>query len=187
MSTNARPAAGDQAPSWRTRLVSELAGDILEVGVGSGTNLPLYRRAATLTAIEPKPESVERARAAAAHLSIPTRIEVASVESIPFPDQSFDHVVSSLVFCSVNDPAKALREIRRVLRPHGTLHMMEHIRPAREPLGRLAAAVTPAWSRIAGGCHLDRRTLDTLSDHGWEVTVHERKLVFVRLTARPVP
>ena len=173
----------DTARHWRERLVQELPGEVLEIGAGSGANLGLYRRAAHVWAIEPDAERAAAAAQAAARAAVPVEVRVASAEALPFDDAAFDHVVSSLVFCSVTDPPQALAEIERVLRPGGVLHMVEHVRPATPPLAWAAGAVTPAWSRLAGNCHLDRPTLDLLRSQGWQVQLHRRIGLFVRLTA----
>ncbi len=178
---------GNRSTGWRAELVGDVTGDVLEIGIGSGANLPYYRRARTITGLELNAESARRAQAAAGRAGAPVKIDVAPAEALPYPDASFDHVVSSLVFCSVTDPRRALAEIRRVLRPGGVLHLVEHIRPHNPVGATLAAAATPLWRRIAGNCHLDRPTLDVLREEGWQVTVHRRRLVFVRASARPAP
>lgn len=167
---------------WRVRLVRELEGTVLEIGVGLGENLPHYRRAQWVHAIEPDPVRAAEARLAAAH--VPFTVEIAPAEALPYDDALFDHVVSSLVFCSVDDPRRALGEIARVLKPGGTLHMVEHVRPATPLLAGLFGAVTPWWSRVAYNCHLDRPTIDVLRDEGWTVEVHKRRAMFVRLACR---
>lgn len=174
----------DYIRNWRRYLVQDLPGDVLEIGVGSGTNLPYYRRAGHVWAIEPVAEKVTAARAAGACAAVPVEVREASAEALPFEDDRFDHVVSSLVFCSVTDPKQALAEIERVLRPGGTLHMLEHVRPKTAPLGCLAAAVTPLWSKAADNCHLDRMTVELLKQQGWQVQVQRRLGVFVRMDAR---
>ena len=174
----------DYIRNWRRYLVQDLPGDVLEIGVGSGTNLPLYRRADHVWAIEPVAEKVAEARMAGARAAVPVEVREAAAEALPFADDMFDHVVSSLVFCSVMDQKQALAEIERVLRPGGTLHMLEHVRPKTAPLGWLAGAVTPAWSKAAGNCHLDRMTVELLRQQGWEVRVHRRVGIFVRLDAK---
>ncbi|MGB5047332.1 MAG: class I SAM-dependent methyltransferase [Caldilineaceae bacterium] len=172
---------------WRARLVEGLGGDVLEIGVGTGANLPYYRNAASVTAIEPDPDRAQEAQAAAlqaaTQLGISVRIDVAPAESLPYPDASFDVVVSSLVFCSVADQSLALEEIHRVLRKDGLLWMVEHVRPRTPILARLATFVTPGWRRIAHNCHLDRPTLTLLQDAGWQVEVLRRRGVFVKLRA----
>lgn len=168
---------------WRVRLVQDLTGDVLEIGVGAGANLPYYRKASHVWAIEPDAVRAGEAEQLAAQAAVPMTIKVAPAEALPFDDAAFDQVVSSLVFCSVADPPVALAEIRRVLRPGGTLHMVEHVRPATGWLAWLFGAVTPAWSRIAHNCHLDRPTVEMLRDAGWKVQVHRRRTVFVRISA----
>ena len=177
---HAEPASG-----WRERLVRDLEGDVLEVGVGSGTNLPMYRRARHVWAIEPNREAVERARSKIGAARVPVTIDTAPAEALPYDDGSFDNVVSSLVFCSVDSPEAALAEIARVLRPGGTLHMVEHVRPENPLVGGFFHLITPVWSRLASNCHLDRPTVHTLCNAGWEVTIVDRRLVFIQLTARP--
>ena len=169
---------------WREQLVGELDGVVLEIGVGGGANLPRYRRAAAIFAIEPNHASAQQAHLTAQRCAIPISVKVAVAEELPFADASVDHVVSSLVFCSVADQRRALREIRRVLRPSGVLHMLEHVRPAEPLLAAAASSVTPYWSRIAHNCHLDRPTLDVLRSEGWRVRVLRRLGVFVRIEAR---
>lgn len=168
---------------WRQRLVEDLTGEVLEIGAGSGPNLPLYRRAKHVWAIEPDTRAAAQAAKTAAGAPVPVEVRVAPAEALPFEADSFDHVVSSLVFCSVTDPAQALAEIARVLRPGGVLHMLEHVRPGFAPLAWAAGAITPAWSRIASGCHLDRPTVELLAADGWRVTVHRRVGLFVRMSA----
>ncbi len=179
--TPTAPANG----SWRHQLVGGLTGDVLEIGVGSGTNLPYYRAAAGVWAIEPDAERAAKAeeRIRAAH--VPIVVKVGSAESLPFEDARFDNVVSSLVFCSVADPEQALAEVRRVLKPGGALHMVEHIRPSSSAVAALFSGITPLWSRVAHNCHLDRPTIDLLRTHGWTVQIHRRRTVFVHLTATP--
>ena len=174
----------DTMRNWRPHLVRDIPGEVLEIGVGSGANLQYYRRAAHVWAIEPDAARAANAADAAARAAVPVEVRVAPAEKLPFADDSFDHVVSSLVFCSVSDPPRALREIERVLRPGGVLHMLEHVRPGFAPFAWAAAAVTPVWSRVAGNCHLDRPTLELLRAQGWRVDIRRRLGLFVRLDAR---
>jgi len=173
-------------PSWRENLVAPLTGDVLEIGIGGGANLPFYGGQVRLAAIEPHEGRAEEARRTAARLGLAVRIETAAAEQLPFPDQSFDHVVSSLVFCSVSEPALVLAEIGRVLKPGGFLHLYEHVRPRSPAIAALFSFVTPGWRKIAHNCHLDRPTVETLRACGWQVTVHSRRWVLVRMTARQV-
>ncbi len=172
--------------SWRNHLVGDLAGVVLEIGVGAGANLPRYRKATCVFAVEPDPQRAHQAQATAMRCPIPVSVKIAVAEALPFASGSVDHVVSSLVFCSVHDPRRALREIRRVLRPGGALHMFEHIRPQTPFLANAAGKITPYWRRIAHNCHLDRATLETLRAEGWETQVLARYGVFVRIEAQPL-
>ncbi len=173
----------DYIRNWRRYLVQELEGEVLEIGVGSGTNLPYYRRAGHVWAIEPDVEKVATARTVGVRASVPVEVREGTAEALPFADDTFDHVVSSLVFCSVTEPKQALTEIARVLRPGGTLHMLEHVRPKTAALGWLAETVTPAWSKAAGNCHLDRMTVELIKQQGWQVQVLRRLGIFVRMDA----
>lgn len=168
---------------WRERLVGELTGDVLEIGVGEGANLRHYRQARQVWGIEPDPTRAQRAQAVAATCAIPMTIEVTGAETLPYSDGSFDHVVSSLVFCSVNDQVQVLREIRRVLKPGGVLHMIEHVRPQTRWLAALFGALTPWWQQIAHNCHLDRPTVEILQQQGWQVRIHRRRAMVVRISA----
>lgn len=169
---------------WRQRMVQGLTGDVLEIGVGTGTNLPLYRAATHVWGIEPDAERARQAEQAARRASVPVTLKVAGAEALPFDDASFDHVVSSLVFCSVTDPQRALAEVQRVLRTGGVLHMMEHVRPQTPWLAALFGAITPTWSRWENNCHLDRPTVELLTAAGWQVHIHRRTAMIVRLSAR---
>lgn len=171
--------------SWRKHLVQDLTGVVLEIGVGGGANLPYYRRAERVWAIEPDPARAAAAQQVGARAAVPVQVRTASAEELPFDDNVFDHVVSSLVFCSVREPQQALAEIGRVLKPGGMLHMVEHVRPEASWLAAIFTAVTPTWSRFAHNCHLDRPTVDLLRAAGWEVELLRRRLVFVKLRATP--
>lgn len=172
---------------WRPNLVKELRGAVLEIGVGEGENLPYYRQASQIWAIEPDSERAAKARRVAETLTIPVIIDVAGAEKLPYPDHKFDQVVSSLVFCSVSDQRQVLQEVRRVLKPGGVLHMVEHVRPNNRLLAWLFSAVTPWWRKIAFNCHLDRPTIDVLREQGWQVIVHRRIAMVVRMSATPLP
>ena len=172
---------------WRARLVGSITGDVLEIGVGTGANLPYYRAASSVCAIEPDPDRAEQARSIAQEagnqLGVPVQVDVAPAEALPYGRATFDAVVSSLVFCSVADQRQVLGEIERVLRPDGVLWMVEHVRPQTPVLARLATAITPSWRRIAHNCHLDRPTVEVLQDAGWRVEILRRRGVLVKLKA----
>ncbi|WP_457741986.1 class I SAM-dependent methyltransferase [Thermococcus sp.] len=110
----------------RKRAVSLVGGKVLEVGVGVGKTLKYYPRDVELCAIDAVPEALEKARKKAKKLGLNACFKVANVESLPFPDKSFDTVLSSFVFCTVPNPERGMREILRVLKPDGKVIFLEH-------------------------------------------------------------
>lgn len=162
----------------RRQLLAEVTGDVLEIGVGTGANFAHYPAAARVVALEPDPFMLKRAEQKLADLGR-TNITLrrAPAEALPFPDASFDTVVSTLVLCTVADPGRALDEIRRVLRPGGRLLFIEHVR-ADGVGGSVQDAIRPLWGWFGAGCHPNRRTHDTLRDGGWDVVIEERRRVF---------
>ncbi len=156
----------------RRELVGTLAGDILEIGVGTGLNLRYYGPHARVTGIDIDGGLLEAAGPRAEPQGY--RLQQADAQMLPFPDASFGSVVSTLVFCSIPEPALALREIRRVLRPGGRLLQLEHTRTGRWWIDPALDAITPVWKRIAGGCHPNRDTPALLEASGWKIERHER-------------
>lgn len=151
----------------RQRLVSRVHGKVLEVGTGTGLALPNYPQGVeSLTAIDIDPESLERARKRRSG----AELVLADVQDLPFSDCSFDFVISSLVFCSVDEPARGLAEIHRVLKVGGELHMLEHVRSPHPRFARLQDRLTPAWCWMTGGCRLNRETFSLVQAAGFEVT-----------------
>lgn len=151
--------------------VSGARGRVLEIGVGTGLNLQYYREAETVHAIDPDDASLKRALARpCADNPADVTLYAAIAESLPFPDASFDNVVGTLVFCTIPDPARALAEVRRVLKPGGRFRIAEHVRTPNRIVAAAQDAVTPAWKRIAGGCHLNRDTLALVRAAGFNVT-----------------
>lgn len=159
----------------RRRLAGSASGRVLEVGVGTGANLPYYGPAAGLVvAVEPDPFMLRRAARRARALRAAARLCQAEAEALPFADGTFDTVVVSLVLCSVGDQAAALAEARRVLRPGGTLRFLEHVRHEGW-LGRLQDLVTPIWRRAGAGCHPNRRTEQAIRGAGFRIETIERR------------
>lgn len=153
----------------RARLLGELEGEALELGAGTGLNLRHYRRAARVVAVEPSASMAARLRERAAAAPCPVEVVTARAEALPFPDDGFDHVISTLVLCSVRDLGAALAEIRRVLRPTGTLVLLEHVR-ATGRLARWQDRLTPLQRRIADGCHLNRATGAAVAAAGFDTS-----------------
>ena len=175
--------------SWRRWLVRRALGWTLEVGSGTGRNLPLYPAAVRLVALEPDPvviRTARRRRSAALFVR-------GSAEALPFREGAFDTVVSSLAFCSVPDPLLGLEEVRRVLKPDGSLRMIEHVRHPTRVFARIQDMVQPAWTELAGGCHPNRDIEDLVERAGFTIEreegdrlgAHGAKGVLRRFRARP--
>lgn len=174
-----------RGPGFRERIVGRLAGRVLEIGFGYGDNLPHYRRASAVWAIEPSASGLAEARRLAGQVNCPIMLNRAVAEALPFADASFDAAVATLVFCSVGDPSLAFRELRRVLRSGGTLHLFEHVRSPYPWLAWLQDRFSSPWERVSGGCHLNRDTIGALRAAGFEVTRVRRFVggVFVAVQA----
>jgi len=159
----------------RERLLASAEGRVLELGPGTGLNLRHYRRDLVSEIIGVEPDGAMRTRLAArsATMTIPFEVRAAGIDDVSFPDASFDTVVATLVFCSVADPDSAARAVHRWLVPGGRLLFLEHVR-AVGPGGWVQHAVTPLWARAAGGCHLDRDTLNSFRRSGLVVSDCER-------------
>lgn len=169
---------------WRDWLARGAKGRTLEVGAGTGRNLPRYAKGLPLVATEPDLAMVKSARRRAPQVPL----VVASAEALPFRDGTFDTVVSSLVFCSVPDPARGLAEVKRVLKPEGALRMMEHVRAETPLRARWQDFIQPAWTWCAGGCHNNRDTVGTVERAGFVIEDEGRKSNgdLRRFQARPV-
>ncbi len=142
----------------REQLVPKAHGAVLEIGIGSGLNLPYYdaRRLRRLCAVDPSAELLAMARKRAGRLKMDVELVQQTAERLPFPDASFDSVLLTWTLCSIPDPAAALAEIRRVLKAGGALLFVEHGLSPDPGVARWQHRLTPLWRPIAGGCHLDR-------------------------------
>lgn len=153
----------------RARLLENLQGKVLEIGFGTGANLPYYPAGAAVVATEPDPFMLRRARKKLNEAGgLDVELRQAAAERLPFENGSFDHVVSTLVLCTVGDPERALSEMKRVLRMGGRLHFIEHVR-AQGWLGRLQDLLRPVWRFFAGGCTINRRTGELISAAGFQM------------------
>jgi ubiquinone/menaquinone biosynthesis C-methylase UbiE len=147
----------------RRNLLAEARGCVLEIGAGTGLNVPLYSPdVERLVLTEPEPGMARRLERRVGRARPDAEVVVAGAEALPFPDMSFDAVVSTLVLCTVSDPQAAVEEIQRVLRPGGQLLFIEHLRAEDEGLARWQERLAGAWQAFAAGCRCDRRTLDLL-------------------------
>jgi ubiquinone/menaquinone biosynthesis C-methylase UbiE len=161
-----RPFARDRAA-----LIGRASGRVLELGVGTGANLPFYTEAAReVVGLEPCAALLEQARARAATLPDPQRITLVQgvAESLPFPDDSFDTVVACLVFCTIPDAATAAAEARRVLRPGGQFLFFEHVASTDAGTRRWQERLNPLWQKAACGCRLNCDTAEVFRAAGLE-------------------
>lgn len=161
----------------RREAARKVAGRVLEFGAGVGANWPYLSSDIDYVGIEPDPYMLGRARKRAASLGREFTLERARAEELPFDNESFDTVLVTFTLCSVQDPARALSEAYRVLKPGGALVFVEHVRPSGQLGGRVADAITPAWSRIAAGCHPNRGTGTTIAAAGLEIQEMTRQRV----------
>lgn len=161
---------------WRRALLADAKGDVLEIGAGTGANVPFYPKDLHhLVLAEPDAHMRKKLEAQVVSRGADVELASASAMALPFPDASFDTVVSTLVLCTVADETRALAELHRVLRPGGKLLFLEHVAAEDNP-GRLAwqRRVEPVWSWLAEGCHVTRRTGQAIRDAGFVVEREER-------------
>lgn len=159
----------------RAGLVSDLTGDILEIGCGPGGNLAHYTEGARVTATDYSDHMLARAQTELDSGAIGASITLERAEAgrLAYRDASFDAVVSTLVLCSVGNQADTLAEIRRVLRPGGELRLWEHVRSPRRLIAAAETVVTPLYSQFVDGCHLNRDTAAAVRAAGFEVVSEE--------------
>jgi len=155
----------------RRRVCSGLAGDVIELGFGSGHNVPFYPAAVTaVAAIEPSDLSWRLAGNRVAAATVPVTRSGLDGQSLPFDDGSFDVALSTWTLCTIPDVTAALKEIRRVLRPGGQLHFLEHGLAPDERVRRWQRRLDPLQQRIAGGCHFTRPIADLITAAGFTIT-----------------
>ena len=161
----------EQIAEQRRRIVPQATGRVLELGFGSGRNLPFYdpSRVEKLWGLEPSHEMLKLAGPRAAHGRFPVTFLRASAEAIPLGSGSIDTAVSTYTLCTVSDPLRALREVARVLKPGAQLLFAEHGRAPEAGVLKWQARLTPVWKKVAGGCHLDRDIPNLLRHAGFEI------------------
>jgi ubiquinone/menaquinone biosynthesis C-methylase UbiE len=156
---------------YRRAVVAGAHGRVLEIGVGSGLNFPLYGKQVELVyGIDPSPRLLAIARRRAAASGVPVELLQGSATATPLADNVVDTVVMTWTLCSIPDPLAALREMRRVLKPNGNLCFVEHGLSPEPSVERWQHRITPAWRRMAGGCHLDRKIDELIRLAGFELT-----------------
>ena len=162
--------SGKQLDRLRGRVAGRLDGEVLEVGFGSGRNVPHYPASVTrVRAVDPA--LVGRKLAAPRVAASPVSIEYVGLEGerLPVEDQSVDHVLTTWTLCTIPDVDRAVTEIHRVLRPGGSLEFLEHGRAADTNVQKWQDRITPLQRRIAGGCHLNRAIDTLLTDAGLQI------------------
>ncbi len=155
----------------REKVVPLARGRVLELGIGGGLNLAFYDvdKVESVTGIDPSQELRARALEAPRDPGLKLEVEAGTAEALAFADQSFDSVVCTFTLCSVADSAKALSEARRVLKPGGRLFFCEHGLSPDPAIARWQRRLDPLWSRLAGGCHLNRPVAETIERAGFHL------------------
>jgi ubiquinone/menaquinone biosynthesis C-methylase UbiE len=141
---------------------------VLEVGVGTGKNMPYYPNGAQITAIDLSDRMLQQARKRAERLELDVDLRQMDVQTLDFPDGAFDAVVASFVFCSVPDPVLGLRELARVTKPGRQILLLEHVRARNAVLGKIMDILNPLVVRI-GGANINRRTVKNVERAGLEI------------------
>jgi mycoredoxin len=167
-----RPLVRRGFDPWRRETAGQAHGIVLEVGAGGGQNFPFYdpTRVVRVEAVEPDEAMLVEARRHLAAVPVPIHLSRAPVEELPFPDVHFDCVVVTLVFCSVGDLERGMHEIWRVLKPEGTLVLLEHVRAQGKLAAWIQDALVPLTTRFFGNDHWNRDTLRTILHTGFQTT-----------------
>jgi SAM-dependent methyltransferase len=161
---------GSSAEPLRQRACTGLAGEVVEIGFGSGPNVPFYPATVTrIAAVEPADAAWKLAESRISASTIPVDRSGLDGQHLPFPDDSFDAALSTWSLCTIPDPGAALRELRRVLKPGGTFHFLEHGLAPDEAVQRWQRRLDPLQQAVFGGCHLTRPIVRLLTDAGFVI------------------
>jgi len=172
----------------RTKLVSDIQGEILEIGTGTGAMFPYYGPQAKVTATEPDEEYRAAAEEAAEEAKALIRVLPGAGEELSFEDGTFDVVTASTVLCSVVSPTKTLAEIKRVLRPGGQIRLLEHVRSEHWFAGPLMKLLNPIWLRINKmGCNWDRETVNLVREAGFTILSVESYKIYSKAVPASFP
>jgi ubiquinone/menaquinone biosynthesis C-methylase UbiE len=177
----------DEQAAHRREALDGLSGRVFELGAGTGSNFAHYPSTLTgLIAAEPEPYLRERALEAGAAAPVPVEVVDAVADDLPFEDESFDAAVACLVLCTVPDQARALAELKRIVKPGGQLRFYEHVHANRQPLRAVLEFFdrTRLWPTVSGGCHPTRETLSAIETAGFTV---ERSRRFGYSPSRVIP
>ena len=159
-----------QLVPYRERVISAAQGRVLEIGIGSGANIPFYTSSSReLIGLEPAPRLIAMAERASTGAALPVTLIEGSSEAIPLDNASVDTVVSTWTLCSIPDAVVALREMRRVLKPGGRFLFSEHGLASEPGMQRWQNWLDPAWKRLAGGCHLNRAINRLIEEAGFRI------------------
>lgn len=165
----------------RSKVLSQASGKVLEVGVGTGKNLTYYPAGCNVTGIDLSPGMLEKAKEKSRVLNLPVKLLEMDAQNMEFSDNSFDAVVATCVFCSVPDPLKGLKEIRRVCKPNGKIILLEHVRSENPLLGKIMDILDPLTVKMMGP-HINRRTVETVHKAGFKVkSVEDQHLKILKL------
>ena len=160
--------------AWREKLRNRIVGDkALEIGVGTGKNLPYYPSGVKITAIDFSRRMLSRARRKALRNNLPVKMLEMDAQQLAFSDHVFDTVFATFVFCSVPDPVLGLKELRRVCKPDGKLLLLEHVRPGNPVLGFLFDMLNPLVVRIMGA-NINRVTIENIKSAGWQIKIDQK-------------
>lgn len=153
----------------RKDMISKVKGRVLEIGSGSGINFPFYRNVEQVDAIEPNPYMIKKSRKQLERTSVPIFCHDQKAEQLLFPNQTFDYVISTLVFCTIPNPEAALKEMIRVSKPNTTFYFFEHVKMESAVLAKTQDFLTPLWKVVCDGCHLNRNTVEIIKDAGLQI------------------
>lgn len=170
----------------RRKLLNDVTGKVLEVGVGTGKNLEFYPSECKVTGIDLSPGMLVKAKSRAMEAKAQVELKEMDAQHLEFLDNSFDTVVATCVFCSVPDPIKGLREIRRVCKPRGKIILLEHVRSDHQLLGKLMDLMDPLTVKMMGP-HINRRTVENVKASGLHINevIDQKPKIFKLILATP--
>ena len=159
-----------QLVPYRERVIASAQGRVLEVGIGSGLNIPFYSsQMRELIGLEPAPRLIAMAQDASVKTALPVRFIEGTSEAIPLENATIDTVVSTWTLCTIPNAIDALREMQRVLKPGGRLLFVEHGLAPERSIQKWQNWLTPAWKRLGGGCHLNRAISRLIEESGFRI------------------